>query len=262
MGGYVQLPNRIVILLTILLCGGQTPFSAPLAARDVFIYTENYPPYNYADENAAIVGDATTLVEKVMRESGLEYRITLVPWARAVRFTETADNALIYSIARVPAREKRFQWLVPLANDEYYLFARSGDTRTFTRPQIISGSVKVVCVFGDISCLLLRQSGIPNHSIVTSSALSRPGSMKLVEAGRVDLYTAGIINYRTNIKEQGFHEAAFKPVFKLDVGLTLYLAGGVITKPEITNAISKAYERLKAKDDFQMMYVDGPALDN
>lgn len=232
-----------------------------LRAADVFIVTENYPPYNYQAADGTVAGEATVLVRKVMEASGLKYRITIVPWARAVRYTETADNVLIYSIARIPNREKRFQWLVPLAFDNYRLFSRKDDMRSFSRDKLKAGHFSVICVLGDISCTLLQNSGIPEPSIIRSPDLDQPGTLKMVEAGRVDLFPGSMINYKTERQHEGAWRGKFKPAYDLEVGLTLYMAGGANFKPELAEKIRASYDALVNANDFDMMFVDGPPID-
>ncbi|WP_082714459.1 substrate-binding periplasmic protein [Kordiimonas lacus] len=257
MGRRQLLFRRALFFVCLLLFSS---VSSPHAA-DVFIFTENYPPYNFPAADGTVAGDATALVRKVMNTSELDYSITIVPWARAVRYTETADNVLIYSIARIPNREERFQWLVPLAFDNYRLFARKDDKRVFTREQLRKGAFSVICVQGDISCTILQDTGLPEASIIQSPDLDQPGTLKMVEAGRVDLFPGSMINYQTERQHHGAWRGAFKPVYDLEVGLTLYLAGGANLRPELAAKIRAAYAHLVDANDFDMMFVDGPPID-
>lgn len=227
--------------------------SATTALADVHIFTEEYPPYNYRQDDGEIVGYATQLVRLVMDESGLQYDISLAPWTRAVRFTETSDSTLIYSIARTEVREKRFHWLVPLAADTYHLFGSATRNHAVTRETLQSGAFSLVCIAADISCLLLERMGVPEKAIVRQADLDRPGSLKLVETGRVDFFVGGIRDYHINIVEMGFRRDAFKPVFDLNLGMTLYLGGGLGLNPVYREAIQSAYNRLLESGAYQKL---------
>jgi len=230
-------------------------------AADVFIVTENYPPYNFPADNGSVAGEATALVNKVMEATELDYTITIVPWARAVRYAETADNVLIYSIARIPNREKRFRWLVPLAFDNYRLFARKDDTRIYTHERLMAGDFSVICVRDDISCSILQSTGLPEASIIRSTDLDQPGTLKMVEAERVDLFPGSMINYSTVQQHTGAWRGAFKPVYDLNIGLTLYLAGGANLRPELATKIEMAYKTLVDEGNFDMMQAAPPTVD-
>lgn len=221
------------------------------------IYTENYPPYNYPDANGAITGQATELVHKVMRASGLSYEIRLLPWARAMRNTISGDNTLIFSIVRSPEREENFKWLVPIARDHYYLFGRANDTRPITAAHIRSGKHQVVCVFEDISCQLLRDFGLPDDAILAGIDITRADAMKLVQTGRVDFYVAGRLEFQSNAQNLGFKADTFSPRLYLDASMTLYLAAGKKIKSKLEAAIVKGYESLLDQGTFEMLFQSG-----
>jgi len=227
-----------------------------LAARGtvVTVVTENYPPYNYLSEDGTIAGAATTLVHKVMRSSGLDYEIRLLPWPRAVRNTLAGDNTLIFSIARSPSRESDFNWLVPLAEDTYYLFGRTGDTRRITAEDARAGKYRVVCIFEDISCPLIRNYGIPDDCILEGIDITRTDAMKLVQTGRVDFYVAGTVNHRSNIERLGFHANTFGPKLSLETGMTLYLASGKKVRPEIQAAVVQGFEKLLDRGEYRLLF--------
>lgn len=249
--------RRIAIALALSFQGG---FWAQ--ATDVYIFTENFPPYNFRGEDGTVSGYSTDLVRMVMDESGLDYSITVAPWTRGIRFTETGHNTLIYSIARMPEREKRFTWLFPLASDDFHLFARTGDKRNLSMEAVKNGSLRVVCTAMDMSCQLLDWVGIPKTSIVKSTDVDRLAGLKLVEAGRVDLFPGGIYDYHLGIVQQGFARDTFRPVIDLDIQITLYLAGGMGLRPEYAEAIMNAYRRLEKAGKYKMMSVDGADIRN
>lgn len=226
----------------------------------VTVVTENYPPYNYLNEDGMIAGEATGLVHKVMRASGLAYEIKLLPWPRAVRNTLAGDSTLIFSIARSPTRESDFTWLVPLAEDTYHLFGRTDDTRRITAADVRSGKYRVVCIFEDISCPLVRNFGIPDDHILEGIDISRADAMKLVQTGRVDFYVAGTVNHRSNIERLGFHANTFGPRLSLETGMTLYLAAGKKVRPEIQAAVVQGFEKLLDRGEYRLLFKgDKPA---
>ena len=63
----------------------------------VYVVTENFPPYNYVDENREVVGYATEIVRKCLSKAGIEYEIEVLPWARAFKSAKTPKNYLLYS---------------------------------------------------------------------------------------------------------------------------------------------------------------------
>ena len=75
------------------------------------IVTENWRPYNYS-EGGDIKGHSTEILEKVLRRSGIKYKIKVYPWARAYKIAQNRKNVLIYTIMRIPSREYLFKWII------------------------------------------------------------------------------------------------------------------------------------------------------
>lgn len=106
---------------TLLLCAGVW-FGQLAMAQPVRVVTEDAPPYSFA-QNGQIAGTATAVLEKTLQAAGIQdYRIQIYPWARAYDIALTEPNALIYMIARTPARESQFQWVGEFMRISYHLY--------------------------------------------------------------------------------------------------------------------------------------------
>lgn len=217
--------------------------SWPARSEPLIIYTENYPPYNYLDEHGQIVGFATEKVNQVMEASGLRYEMRLVPWARALHFAETSPDALIFSMTRTPARETRYDWLVPLAESNFYLFTRADDPRPVTRSALRAGVFIGSCVSNDLGCELLSWVGVPPNNIVRVRD-NNSGDFRMVLAGRADVYISDINANRRFREAEGYDLNVTKPAMKLDDRSGLYLAGGLLVPQDQRDAVRAAYDRL------------------
>ncbi|MBO6506495.1 MAG: transporter substrate-binding domain-containing protein [Kordiimonadaceae bacterium] len=237
----------LINVLAVLLMWGLSPAHAD----PLIIYTENYPPYNLLDDDGEVVGLATEKVRQVMASSGLEYEIRLVPWSRAVHYTQNNANALIYSITRTPARESQFDWLVPLAESSFYVFNREKDIRVIDLESIRAGAYTGACVSNDLGCELFRVIGMPNHKILRV-ADNETADFRMVVAERADLYISDInVNTRLRLSE-GFDPMLTKPVLRLEGKTGFYLAGGAKLDPDIRSGIVKAYEALMRANAYQL----------
>lgn len=85
-------------------------FFAGAYGADIKVVTEPWPPYTYNDGNG-IQGVVTEIVRATLDESGLDYTIDVYPWARSYDMARTGENVLIYSIFKLPNREKLFKWI-------------------------------------------------------------------------------------------------------------------------------------------------------
>lgn len=226
--------------------------TSPVHAEPLIIYTENYPPYNLLDDEGDVVGLATEKVHQVMEATGLDYEIKLVPWARAVHFTQNNSNALIYSITRTPAREDSFDWLVPLAESSFYVFNRDKDIRPVDPEAIRAGKFTGACVSNDLGCELFRAIGMPQANILRI-ADNYTADFRMVIAERADLYISDInVNKRLRLSE-GFNPVLTKPVMRLDGQAGFYLAGGKTLDADARRAVIEAYETLMQANAFQLV---------
>lgn len=104
-------------------------FSITSLAEPLVLYTEQFPPYNFMQQNE-VVGINTELVALSCEQAGIECQFELYPWLRAY------DNAIkhpfsgIFSTARTAERQALFQWVGPLSSSRGFFY------RLKNRPQI------------------------------------------------------------------------------------------------------------------------------
>ncbi|WP_108652436.1 substrate-binding periplasmic protein [Dongshaea marina] len=98
---------RLLLLLPLLSC------SLNSHSEELLVVTENWRPYNY-EEFGEVKGLSTEIVKKVLERAGIKYQIKVYPWARAYRMAQEDKSVMIYTIIRIPTREKLFKWVRPL----------------------------------------------------------------------------------------------------------------------------------------------------
>lgn len=87
------------------------------------LVTEEYPPYNYINEQGEIWGTATQLLKSLIEHSGLEAEFQLLPWARALTEAQMLENTCVYSATRTLEREPLFKWIGPLLSNQWAAFS-------------------------------------------------------------------------------------------------------------------------------------------
>ncbi|WP_262689388.1 substrate-binding periplasmic protein [Kordiimonas aestuarii] len=231
--------NWLILLATLF----GSPFLAVAQAADLIVYTEDYPPYNYTDTDGRVAGLATEKVRQVLDASGLGYTIKLVPWSRAMLYATTQENAFIYTITRTPAREVQFDWLVPLADSNFYLYARADEYRLVTSEAVRAGVFTAACVSGDLTCDLLSWTGIPEKN-VTQISDSETGDFRMVVAGRADLYISDTaVNHRLR-QAEGFRPDVTRPTLRIGGKVGFYLASGLQVPEELRHKVRESYQHL------------------
>ncbi|WP_412063805.1 substrate-binding periplasmic protein [Rhizobium sp. SYY.PMSO] len=97
---------------------------SPALADTVHFTTEEYPPFNYRDGKTA-VGAITDQIRKVMADIGVDYTITIMPWARAYTQALTEPMTCVFATAHDERRDALFKWVQPLLIDRSILIKHS-----------------------------------------------------------------------------------------------------------------------------------------
>lgn len=95
----------------------------PLQAMPLIINTEEYPPFNYSDNQGEIVGSATVLLNNALDKANIEAQFRILPWARAYTEARLNQHHCVYSTTRTQERETLFRWVGPLAVNEWAAFS-------------------------------------------------------------------------------------------------------------------------------------------
>ena len=223
-----------------------TALPTTVLADKVIVVTENYPPYNYEHEGK-VSGLSTDIIKRIMDESGLDYKIEILPWARAYKMALNQDNVLIYTITRTTEREDLFHWIVMLSQAQFYLMGRSEEPYEASLSQLIANGYKATCVINDAACEWLREAGFDEkHIEVVPDKMPSP-EIKMVLFKRTDFFVADPIYIGYRLQQIGIPEHKFQKILTIHEGKGYYLAAGKRVKPEILERIERACDQLKAR---------------
>lgn len=157
-------------------------------ADGLLLTTEDAPPYNYTtDGGQTIVGSATEAVHELFRRANIRYQIVMYPWVRAIKMAESYKDTCVYSTTRTEERETKFQWVGPVAPDNWMLFAKA-DSSIQLASLDDARKYKVGGYRGDSVTLYLQQ-----QKFVIDEAINDDQNAKKLDAGRVDLWATGIL---------------------------------------------------------------------
>lgn len=179
-----QVP-ALVLLLTCLVWADSGPARAA-GPESITFTTENYPPFNMQDEaTGRIIGISTDTLRSMLREAGVSYRISLLPWQRAFNDALTMPNTCVYSTTETEERRPKFKWIGPLVKNDWIFFGREdSDLRIVSlddaRQHVIGGYK------GDAVALFLERMGFEQDL----AAFDRINPGKL-QAGRFDIWATG-----------------------------------------------------------------------
>jgi len=161
--------------------------AAAQAADTITLYTEEYPPFNWADKKTGTAtGLSTDIILELMRRAELPVTApALMPWARAMALTTKNANSCLFSMARTPERETSFAWVGPVGRNEWVMYARAEDhihlnSLEDARPYTVG------TIIGDAMVPLLRANQL-NLSMVPYNRTNAPK----LKMQRIQLWSEG-----------------------------------------------------------------------
>lgn len=112
--------KSMVILLVLLCsflsgCTQQTPGTAAKAQYDkkIVIGVDDYPPFNFPDENGKPTGIDIELAEEAFGRMGYGVRFTRIEWDRKDALLASGDIDCVWSCFSMSGREQKYKWAGP-----------------------------------------------------------------------------------------------------------------------------------------------------
>ena len=95
--------------------------------NDMQVLTDEYPPFNYKNEQGELKGVAVELLIQAYKEAGLvldRERFIFQPWPRSYKQVQSETDIILLSMTRTAEREKLFQWVGPITTTRIGLIAK------------------------------------------------------------------------------------------------------------------------------------------
>lgn len=224
------------------LCAATTPPSPPLT-----VVTEDLPPLNFQDGDK-VSGIATEIVQATLQKAGLSAAPRIYPWARAINMAEQQENVLIYSIARIPEREARFQWIGPLFpySDSLYKLKRRQDIQLTTLDQAKQYQIGVIRSYA-VHEMLKREGFIDNVHL--QLAKDQEQNLRKLFAGKTDLLVGSELDLRWRLQHNpdlGRYEDLSCALYLEKSFSHVYMAFGPKTRPEMVERVRHAFAQIQA----------------
>jgi len=210
-------------------------------AQKITVVTEEYPPYNYMNDDKQVVGISTEVVKEALRRAHLEYTIDLYPWSRAYKMAQEEANVLIYSIGRNEKRETLFKWVDFIAPYDVYLYKLK--TRTDIRATDLDGLKRytIGSVRHDIRAQYLEKQGMKLELVPDDHA-----NAKKLDHGRIDLFPIDELGMVSLFRREGLDPESLAKVMKLDaLPSGLYMAFSLQTTDEVVNKCKAALAEMR-----------------
>lgn len=181
-----HLPTFLLAALVLM-----TSVSSAQASDKLYLYTENFPPYNMSATGRAfehngtnIDGLCTEMVKAILNNTDLDYVIKLRNWDYGYNRALSKRNHGIFCTTYTESRASRFKWVGPLTRNLWTIFAPAGTDLQIDRLEDARG-LRFGGYRNDVMTEYLLERGY-EVSALDSDDLNP----KRLELGQIDLWIA------------------------------------------------------------------------
>ncbi|MCP5163149.1 MAG: ABC transporter substrate-binding protein [Hahellaceae bacterium] len=215
-----------------------------LTADDITYVSEDYPPFNYRD-NDAPKGFAVDLLDAMlhaMSSKKTKQDVRFHPWARGYYMALNTPGTVLFSTTRSAARESLFKWVGPIAANTNEVLARK-DRHIKINNTLDLLKYRIAVVRDDIGETMIINAGIPanNRETLTYPELAA----KMLDTGRIDLWCYGQPSALWVIKNLGLNTQAFESVYNLGSAGEVYYAFHRDTPDTLIQQFQTVLDQLK-----------------
>ena len=215
-------------------------------AADLTMMIGDNPPFNSFHKDKA-QGMAVDIVDEMLKRAGLTAQYPVYPWARLFNLAQSEANHCAYTVGRLPEREAMFQWIGPIAFNQWAFFALRerniklnslDDARKYT----VAGQRK------DAKATWLEGRGFQ----IDYATEERQALLKLM-AKRIDLYPVGLFSADDIAKRHQIDPKLLQPVLVFN-RVENYLVCSPSTDAKFIAKLQQALVSIKADKTLQKIW--------
>ena len=235
--------------IALLLCIAFAPTASDAVRPTLTLYTEEYPPINYSDQGEAS-GLSPALVREMLRRTGYQASIKVVPWARGYESAQQSANTGIFVASRTAEREPLFKWVGPLSMSQGFLYAKRDGSFSKPAPLDAARSAQSIVVPREWYLhQLLREKGFTNFHPVTGPAQAT----LMLRAGRASLMAMDQLALFEISRQEGIPATEFVPVSPINVARQ-YLIFSLSTSDAVVGELQAALDGMRADGTLASIY--------
>jgi polar amino acid transport system substrate-binding protein len=211
--------------------------------------TEQYPPYNFEEDNNIQGITVDTLVLMLQRAGSKQTRedIKLLPWARGYKRVQTEPDTCLFSTTRTEEREHLFKWVGPVAPEVVGLIARKESNIKVESVEDIKNH-KIGTIRNDVAEQYLINAGVSIDDMQrVAETISNIAKLNL---GRIDLWAYDENVAMWELKESGFNPADYESVHVLG-RKNQYFACHKGTSDTVIQELQAALDALKEDGEYE-----------
>jgi len=215
-----------------------------VSATEITLVTEVFPDLQYINKDNQLVGSSIDKVNKALDGSGIDYTILVHNWTVSYNAVLRDKYACIFSMVRLPNREKKFTWIAelePFDSAIYALKSRSIKLNTLNDAKRYKTAV-------------LRENF--SHHYLVERGFSESQHLLLIDnLDKIDKLVStrhDILDFIVLSKKQFAHRAKTEPKLKLlepvlslnTAQSPLYFACNINMDPSLVTQLKAAFSKI------------------
>ena len=205
---------------------------------DLILVTNEFPPYTII-KDGEFSGIAVDIVKKLTSSAGYSCEITMLPWKRALKESQSR-NVLLFPYTRRPYRETQFKWIGPIMKDIFVFAVNSYDNRRFNTIEDFR-SLEIGVVQGTPTAYRLKELGFEKIQFVLQE---KQNAFKLIYGNRIDAWYVPELILNQTLKSKGIKFEKMKIAYK-DTEVEMYIAASLSVPDEIVTLWQKNFDDMK-----------------
>ncbi len=215
---------------------------------DIEFVTENYPPYNYEENNLA-AGISVEILLQAAQEAGQPIsrdHIHVRPWARGYRQALIGPKVMLFSMARTPDREANFQWVGPIMKIRIAAMAKKENAINIDSISDFS-RYAIGTVRDDAGEQMLKKLDVNNELNAFQASPTPQALVKKLNLGRIEIMVLDEIVAHKLIEAHGLSPENFEVVYILK-DTESYFAFSKDVSRHLVQALQTGLDKLKIKN--------------
>lgn len=193
------------------------------------------------DGNISVDNRASRLVETVVEEADIDYRIQLYPWARIMQELSAQSNVIAFPIARTPDREADMHWIGMIRPMEINLYGLRERIPQLPRTFEDAREIEVGVIRGDFVDQFLADQGFTQLVRLTNL----DNALTLLDRNRFSLFPFESRGVEEMLRQNNLPADHLVPVINLpDASTEIFFAVSKQTDTHIKELLEAAYRRV------------------
>lgn len=246
-----QIPRCVAMSMLRCLCVAYLLVSAAIvqaADGPLTLYTEEYPPLNFSRAGKP-VGLGVEVVEEILRRTGQQGQISVVPWARGYQAAQSEPNTGLFVTMRTAEREQLFKWVGPIivGVTSFYALKGSGLQIASLEQAAKAGTIAVPRQW--YSYQTLKARGLPNlYGVIGPQQM-----MNMLRRHRVPLVVADNVTLSELLALGELRPADVEPLYSF-MRTYAYIAFSPQTDDALISQWQRTLDEMKADGSFATIY--------